>query len=107
MAFPAYSTRFIGARINSSSATYTVPAGMVAVLNSVTLVGQSGTPEVTIYVEISGGATVQVLAQLPGVASSPAPWSGRVVLNPADVLYVGVGAGECDVVASGYLFLQL
>jgi len=100
MAYPVYSTRFILAPSLAAPVTYTVPAGLRAVLRDAScLLTAAGA--VALYFGING---VYVWASAPaanGVNESP-HWTGRVILNPGDVLELGATQAVGGQ-ASGYL----
>jgi hypothetical protein len=96
-----FSTRFIGGVASpTSSLTYSVPSGNVAVLKSINAIAAaSGVSVVTINVNnvwtlyVQASLAVNVLYQ----------WSGHQVLNPGDQLECGSAGANTYFTVSGYL----
>lgn len=104
MSRPVYSTRFL--RISGEgyqSATYTVPAGSVAIVTDVTafLDGAAGA-NCECYIEAPSSWLLYAVTAAAGTAAPH--WSGRVVLNAGEVLAADVDASAvASLLASGYI----
>lgn len=98
MASAVYSTQVFNAEFPIGvTEAYTVPEGYVLVLRDVSALNRTEEANaVEISVSGHGGPGVN----LPGGGAGS--WSGRVVCNPGDVLYV-LSSQEVAVICSGYL----
>lgn len=98
-----YSTQFLRARGADISVSYTVPAGLVAVVRDISgyIAASSSATEVLVY---GGSENVIWLIALGAALDSAFHWNGRQVFVASESFTVVSGAG-IDVAAgvSGYL----
>jgi hypothetical protein len=96
-----FSTRFIGGVSSpTSSQTYSVPAGNVAVLKSINAIA-AGSGVTVCNINVNNVWTVFVQASL--AVNVLYQWSGHQVLNPGDQLECGSAGGNTYFTVSGYL----
>ena len=97
---PAYSTRFIGAHV-PLTATYTVPAGKVAVVRDVDLYYGGSISGASWFIRGNAGQSFAA-GIFPATQSGWQSWRGRQVLYGGEDLVVVV-EDTMDVTVSGYL----
>lgn len=105
MARPVYSTRFIQAHGLTSTASYTVPAGFIAVVRDVDT--WISTP-IGLNALFLHGALGQAIWQTSATIgeSQYGSWRGRQVFEPGELVEVEADVGALDaydVTVSGYL----
>lgn len=100
-----YSTRFFaGTPAAGDELVYTVPAGYVAVVRDIELLqGYADTQTVYVILSVPGPLTVGFAGSSALASLEFLHWSGRVVANAGDELYVFTNDGEVQVTISGYL----
>jgi hypothetical protein len=96
-----YSVRFLGEAVTSGfGLLYTVPAGHVAVIRSISVVSlSSGTSDGQLQI---GGLFVVYRAN-PIPAGGSAYWTGRQVANAGESIRTYTGGGPLHWTVSGYL----
>lgn len=96
-----YSTRFIGVQVVAGTpVTYTVPAGNVAVVRSISCTPLSSGLTAA-YVAIASAAYIWHVAT--GTTLVSLDWEGRQVLNAGEGIQAVCTGANCSFVVSGYL----
>lgn len=100
---PPYSTRFLlySGSAAGTVASFTVPAGYVAVLRDIDLLATSAA--LTGAIVQAGTAYPGILWTGPTAATTSRAWRGRQVFYAGEVIRCYVFDGSWDVLASGYL----
>lgn len=109
MARPVYSTVFIREAGLTGRATYTVPAGVIAVVRDFDGYGNNIDPEAALFLvdDLTNGTFFQWQQSLASIGSpTHFQWQGRQVFHPGDAFHCGVASSVSaafDVRVSGYL----
>lgn len=100
MAFQVYSTRFILAASLAAPVTYAVPAGYRAVLRDASCLLSAAGP-VALVIGV-GGSYVWASSPRTNNLNDAPHWTGRLVLNAGEVLYL-LATQAVPGQATGYL----
>jgi hypothetical protein len=105
-----YSTRFVAvAPTVTNTVYYTVPAGKIAVIRSMT-VAWSATARAggTVYVLLPLSNGYLWVVNIPGGSPGSDRWEGRTVLNPGETIRASTTSSPVTfLTVSGYLLNQL
>lgn len=101
-----YSTRFVKSALTNANVTYyTVPAGFVAVVRTMTAAWTTtGTTGGVVQVLLNGANSWVWVVKTPAPDSDSALWDGRLVLPAGELIRAAATAsGTIHLTVSGYL----